>query len=48
MIAHFLISLSVPATTIVAALLWAKFVANGMIHPSDADGAERGQDIRTW
>lgn len=48
MIAHILVSLSVPATTTVAALLWARFVASGMAAVPEKDGTERSRDIRTW
>lgn len=48
MIAHLLISLSVPATTTVAALIWARFVASGMTQAPGNDESECGRDIKTW
>jgi hypothetical protein len=48
MIAPVLVTLSVPAMTTVAALLWARFVANGMAYLPETDITERSRDIRTW
>lgn len=48
MIAHVVISLGVPLTTTVAAILWARFVSDGMVTVPEIDGTERIRDIRTW
>lgn len=48
MIAQVIIGLSVPLTTTVAAILWARFVSDGMASVPELDETARRSDIRTW
>jgi hypothetical protein len=48
MIAHVIIGLSVPFTTTVAAILWARLVSKGMARVPELDEIERRSDVRTW